>query len=195
MIPYRRSWRCEFRGAVTKLLPPFPPPASRICAVCSRPVRPQALVCTYCGEDLPQRRQRFYRRAGSAAAAFFSTAAFAAVHGWHALPETLTLAGSVLLALGAGLALLPPALRGVADSTRRERLWQTAPRYFGGMALALLTAGAMLAACAPQKWTIGDAPLAGMTALALLAAPVTLNLPWHKLLAGTLMAAGLLLSQ
>ena len=101
----------------------------------------------------------------------------------------------MLVALGAGLALLPSALRGVAGGTRRERLWQTAPRYCGGIALALLTAGAMLAACSPQNWTMWDASLAGMTALALLAAPATLNLPWHKLLAGLLVAAGLLLFQ
>jgi hypothetical protein len=130
-----------------------------------------------------------------AAAALFATAAFAAVHGWHALPGRLTLPGAVLVALGAGLALLPPALRGVTGGTRRERLWQAAARYFGGIALALLTAGAMLAARSPQSWTIWDASLAGLTALALLAAPFTLGLPWHKLLAGILMAAGLLLFQ
>ena len=172
----------------------FLQPPRRTCAVCERPAQPHDLVCVYCGEDLPQRRRQLCQRAGIAGAALFSTAAFAAVHGWPPLPGKLPLPGAALLALGVGLALLPPRIRGVADSTRHERLRQVMPRYFGGVALAVLAAIVMLAACAPRRWAILDAMLATITTLTLLAAPPSLGLPWHKLAAGALFAAGLLLS-
>ncbi|MEI8243832.1 MAG: hypothetical protein WCI17_11235 [bacterium] len=172
----------------------FPPtPAPDSCAACERPAPPLALTCVYCGEHLPQRRRRLRQRAGIVAAALISTAAFAAVHGCHPLPGRLTLGGAALVALGLGLTLLPPPLRGVADASRRGRLWQVTVRYGGGMALALLAALTMLAAGAPKQWSMTDAALAATTALALLTAPFALGLPWHKLLAGLLLAAGALL--
>ena len=129
-----------------------------------------------------------------AGAALFSTAAFAAVHGWHPLPGKLTLPGAALVALGTGLALLPPILRGVAGATRGERLWQAAPSYAGGIGLTLLAGLFALAAGAPNHWTIAEASLSAMSALTLLAIPPSLGLPWHKLAGGMLLAAGLLLS-
>jgi hypothetical protein len=169
------------------------PPAPDICAACGRPAQPLTLTCVYCGEHLPQRRRRLCQRAGIVAAALLSAAAFAAVRGCHPLPGSLTPGGAALAALGLGLTLLPPPLRGVADASRRARLRQVSLRYGGGMTLALLAALATLAAGAPKEWSMTDAALAGATALALLAAPFVLGLPWHKLLAGLLLAAGALL--
>ncbi len=164
------------------------------CIVCKRPAPPQALVCAYCSEDLPQRRRLLCQRAGIAGAALLATAAFTAVHGGIAFPAKLTLPGATLVALGTGLALLPPKLRGVAGAMPRERLGQVAPRYCGGIVLALLTALlVVLTAGAPQPWTIAETTLAAAATLALLAAPAALDLPWHKLMAGILLAAGLLL--
>ena len=170
-------------------------PARRTCIVCERPAPSSALVCAYCGEDLPQRRQLLCQRAGITAVALFTTAAFAAVHGRLAFPAKLTLPGAALMALGAGLALLPPKLHGVAGGTRAERLRQVAPRFFGGIALALVTALTVLTAGAPKPWPLADVALAAAATLALLAAPPSLRLPWYKLVAGVLLAAGLLLSR
>lgn len=164
------------------------------CVVCERPAQPHALVCDYCGEDLPQRRRLLCQRAGMAAAALFTPAAFAAMHGWPRIPGKLTLPGGLLLALGIGLALLPPKLRGVAGATRRERLGQVVPRYFGGLALALLTAIATLAAGTSNPWSMTDIVVAMATTLILFIAPLALGLPWHKFVAGLLAAVGLLLS-
>ena len=174
---------------------PFLQPARRTCAACERPARPSALVCDYCGEDLPHRRSRLIFRVAMGCTALVSTLAFAVVRGWVPFPAKLTLPGSALVALGSGIALLPPVLRGVAGATRRDRLWQAVPRYFGGIALALLTGVAALTAGASQPWTLIDAATAAVTALTLLAAPLALDLPWHKLVAGMLLAAGLLLSR
>jgi len=172
----------------------FLQPARRTCPVCARPAQPALLVCDYCGEDLPQRRSRLLFRIVMGCVALLSTFVFAAVRGWMPLPAQLTLPGGVLVALGAGLALLPPVLRGVAGSTRSERLWQVAPRYFGGIALALLVGLATRAAGAPKTWVVSDATLAAVTTLTLLAAPPALGLPWHKLVAGLLLATGLLIT-
>ena len=158
--------------------------------VCGRPAPLPALTCAYCGEDLPQRRQLQRQRAGIAAAALLGTATLVVARGWSPIPDQLTLSGAALVALGTGLALLPPALRGVAGFTRRDRLWQAGPRYFGGLALALLTAALLLAASTPKPWTLTDPLLAAAAALALLLAPPAFNLPWHKLAAGLLLAAG-----
>ena len=167
----------------------------RICIVCERPFRSFALVCDYCGEDLPQRRGRLFLRCGITGVALLSTAAFATVRGWPVLPAKLTLPGALLVALGVGLALLPPRLCGLAAATRRERLRQASRCYFSGLALTILTALAMLAACTPNPWSLAHAILAMTAILALFAAPLALQIHWHKLAAGFLLAAGLLLSQ
>lgn len=107
----------------------------------------------------------------------------------------LMLRAAFIRKLSGGLyTFLPPILRGVAGATRRERLWQAAPRYAGGIVLALLAGLSTLAAGAPGHWTIAEASLSAMSALTLLAIPPSLGLPWHKLAGGMLLAAGLLLS-
>ena len=167
-------------------------PAPRACVVCERPAQPYALVCDYCGENLPERGRRLALRASLVAAALCATAAFAAVRGWPQMPGHLSLPGAMLAALGTGLALLPPKLRGVAGATRRERLAGLAPRYFGGLALVLLSMYAVFAAAAPSSWALADGVLAFTVTLTLAAVPLVLGLPWHKLPAGLLLAAGLL---
>lgn len=164
------------------------------CLVCERPARPFALACDYCGEDLPQRRGRLFLRVAMAGAALFCTCAFAAIRARVPFPATITLPGGVLVALGVGLALLPPSMRGVAGAMRRERWRQVSGRYFGGLALTVLTAMVTLAAGTPRPWSLPHIILAMAACLTLVAAPLALQLPWHKLVAGFLLAAGLLLS-
>ncbi len=130
----------------------------------------------------------------AAGAAVCCTVAFAVVRGDVRVPASLTLPAGILVALGAGLALLPPRLCGVAHATRRERLRQVAWRYCSSLALAALTAWATLVAGSPGPWSRLHAILAAASFLALLAAPRALQIPWHKLAAGGLLAAGLLLS-
>ncbi|MFZ4394970.1 MAG: hypothetical protein ACOYOU_05010 [Kiritimatiellia bacterium] len=172
----------------------FPPTSRCVCIVCERPARLNALVCDYCGEDLPQHRSRLLRRMAAAAAAVCCTVAFAVVRGGVWAPANLTLPAAMLVALGVGLALLPPRLRGVARTTRMERLRQVSWRYFSSLALAVLTAWATLVAGSPNPWSRLHAILAAAAFLALLVAPRALQIPWHKLAAGGLLAAGLLLS-
>lgn len=163
--------------------------------MCGRPAPPLAITCAYCGEDLPQRRSRLLVRIALAGAALLFTAAFVAARGGAQLPVKLTLPGTALVALGTGLCLLPPTLRGVAGSSRRERLGQAAPRYLGGMVLTLLTALVALAAGAPREWTMADTALVFASATPLIAAPPVCGIPWHKIAAGILLAVGLLLSR
>ena len=167
-------------------------PVPRACVVCERPAQPYALVCDYCGEALPDRDLRLGLRTGAAVAAFCATAAFAAVRGWPPMPGHLSLPGAMLIALGTGLALLPPKLRGMAGATRRERLARLAPRYFGGLVLVLLSAYVVFAAAAPKPWALADGTMALTVTLTLVAMPLVLGLPWHKLPVGLLLAAGLL---
>ena len=171
-------------------------PSPRACIVCSRPAPSHALTCAYCGEDLPHRRHQLLIYAAITSMALAATLAFAVGRSCSTsmIPTKLSLPASMLVALGIGLALLPPKLRGVAGATRRERLGQMAPRYFGALALTLLVAMATLAAGTSKPWSMTDTVLAMATMITLFTSPLTLGLPWLPLAAGLLAAAGFLLS-
>ena len=185
-----RSREPRFRNVFIASALPHP-----TCLVCSRPVPSPALTCAYCGEDLPHRSRRVMIYATLSCTALAAVTALTVVRGVPPLPAKLTLPASLLLALGIGLVLRPPALHGVAGHTRQERLWQIVPRVGGGLVQTLLTALTALAILTPKPWTILDATLASASVLILLAAPRVLKLPWRNLLAGILLAAGWLLAQ
>ena len=171
----------------------FMPPRYSSCIVCNRSAPAHALTCIYCGEDLPHRRQQIIIRLLLSGTALLCTAAMVATRGGLHLPSPLTLPAAVLIALGTGLTILPPVLRGVADTSRSARARKAAQLYFGGIALALLTALFTAAAGTPTPWDIGSTSLAFIAGISLIAAPPVLGLPWHKLAAGILLGVGALL--
>jgi len=122
--------------------------------------------------------------------AWLSAAILSARRGWEPLPETLTIGGSLLLALGAGLTLLPPRFRGVAGVARPDRQRQAVAACVEAISLALLTAMTALAILAPQPWTVLDAALATLSLAMLVVLPAGLSISWHSGAAGLLVAAG-----
>lgn len=165
------------------------PPSPR-CVSCDRPAAPFDWQCPYCGEAL---RREPWKNAGAAAVfacGFAGAAAFVLARGLHASFHATPVA-MLCLGVGTGLSLLPPTITGVCCPERRSRLWQVALRYAGGVLLSLLAASALCSACAPTPWRAAHGALAAIAGLGMLAAPIFLGLPWHKLAAAGLLAAGM----
>ena len=163
----------------------------RSCVACGRPLASPAARCVYCGETLPRDAAFRALRAALWTLAPAGTFAFLVAHVPPAPHLPSTPERALLLALGAGLAVLPPAMRGVAAVAIRDRQCQAIGRAGRSLLVTLLGACLFNAAVALHAWTPSALALAAPAALALLAMPFISGLPWLSLAAGLLLGIGL----
>jgi len=175
----------------------MPHDPTRLCLCCERPVASHVTRCVYCGESMP--RPLAARILRPLALMIFCAGTMELVflrlsnQSWAACMDRVkTPTNAALLAVGVGLALLPPSWRGVATWSWRDRIGFLFLRIPGTTLLALFTGLAVMAVGTPHPWSLFQRALAAAAFLALAGLPNLFGARWNMFVAGLLLGTAML---